>query len=185
MPQPHPQPHPRPRLLALLALLAAGALLAPPALAPAAAGAAPDGTATVAFGRPGVGSPFPPVPEHDRSANAKDDLVPRTVVLAQGGAVTYRVEGLHQPAVYRPGTAPGDIDTTALATLLPGLPPFIADAQDRAALGPLVTPPQGVVPWTTPAGTFAQPGRYLVICTFLPHFETGMYGWVEVKPAGD
>src|SRR5262249_52798220 len=120
---------------------------------------------------------------HDRSSNAKDNLFPRTVVIAQGGTVTYRVDGLHRPAVYRPGTAPGDVDTTALETLIPALPPFIADAQAPARRGSLRTPPQ-VVAWTPPAGTFAQPGRYLVICTFLPHFETGRYGWVEVKPAG-
>jgi plastocyanin len=29
--------------------------------------------------------------------------------------------------------------------------------------------------------TFHAPGRYLVICAFLPHFEVGMYGWVEVR----
>jgi plastocyanin len=32
-----------------------------------------------------------------------------------------------------------------------------------------------------PTWTFTTPGRYLVICTFLPHFETGMYGWVTVR----
>ena len=31
--------------------------------------------------------------------------------------------------------------------------------------------------------TFTQPGKYLVICAFLPHFEGGMYAWVEVKEA--
>jgi plastocyanin len=34
---------------------------------------------------------------------------------------------------------------------------------------------------TTRTHTFTEPGRYLVICGFLPHFEVGMYGWVEVK----
>jgi hypothetical protein len=28
---------------------------------------------------------------------------------------------------------------------------------------------------------FDEPGRYLVICAVLPHFNVGMYGWVEVK----
>jgi len=36
--------------------------------------------------------------------------------------------------------------------------------------------------WTTPGGTFDEPGRYLVICTTLPHFaEADMYGWVIVQ----
>jgi plastocyanin len=29
--------------------------------------------------------------------------------------------------------------------------------------------------------TFKTAGRFLVICTFLPHFQTGMYGWVTVR----
>ena len=33
-----------------------------------------------------------------------------------------------------------------------------------------------------PAATFSAPGKYLVICTFLPHFvEFEMYGWVVVR----
>jgi plastocyanin len=32
-----------------------------------------------------------------------------------------------------------------------------------------------------PTWTFNNPGRYLVICTFLPHFQSGMYGWVTVR----
>jgi len=36
--------------------------------------------------------------------------------------------------------------------------------------------------WTTPPGTFEEPGIYLVICTTLEHFEEAkMYGWVIVK----
>ena len=35
---------------------------------------------------------------------------------------------------------------------------------------------------TSPSFTFTEPGRYLVICTFLPHFaDAQMYGWVIVK----
>ena len=29
---------------------------------------------------------------------------------------------------------------------------------------------------------FPDPGRYLVICGVLPHFNDGMYGYVEVIP---
>jgi plastocyanin len=28
---------------------------------------------------------------------------------------------------------------------------------------------------------FDEPGRYLVICSFNPHFQIGMYGWVIVR----
>ena len=34
---------------------------------------------------------------------------------------------------------------------------------------------------TAPSYTFTEPGRYLVICAFLPHFELQMWGWVIVK----
>ena len=29
--------------------------------------------------------------------------------------------------------------------------------------------------------TFKTAGGFLVICTYLPHFQAGMYGWVEVR----
>ena len=154
-----------------LALAATAAALA----VPAAVLATPDGTATVKFGND-VGSPFPP-PEHDASGNAKDNVVPRTVTLAAGGSVTYEmtpptVSGPHQVAVYGPGTEPEDI-----ALLGPG--PWVNDPDGRIALGPTNFT---TLTWTTPAGTFATPGRYLVLCNFLPHFAFGnMYGWVIVK----
>jgi plastocyanin len=56
----------------------------------------------------------------------------------------------------------------------------INDPNGRVALAPA----QALTAhsWTTPPGTFDQPGRYLVICTTLPHFAVNnMYGWVIVK----
>jgi len=37
-----------------------------------------------------------------------------------------------------------------------------------------------------PAGTlsFLEPGRFLVICAVLPHFNDKMYAWIEVRPRG-
>jgi hypothetical protein len=31
---------------------------------------------------------------------------------------------------------------------------------------------------------FEEPGRYLVICAVLEHFNDGMMAWVEVRPSG-
>ena len=140
-------------------------------------------TATVAFGRPDTGSPFPPPAEHDHSSSAKDNLVPRTVVIARGGTVIFDLSGpgraIHQVAIYPDGTNPRDVDTTVLAPPSAGCPPV-----------PLIADPDGLVlapqpcaggP-TMPSHTFTEPGRYLVICAFLPHFaEFDMYGWVIVK----
>lgn len=156
----------RPRI----AVVALAAALAVPTLVVA----APDGSADVRFGNEAAGSPFPPPDGHDRSFNAKDNMIPRTVTIAAGGSVGFAIEGFHQAAVYAPGTTPGDIDV-----LGPG--PFVNDPDGLLALGPLNVPP-ATQTWTTPAGTFSAPGRYLILCNFAPHFEFArMYGWVIVK----
>ena len=145
-------------------------------IVPAVVAAGPDESATVQFGNPNAGSPFPP-PEfegHDSSSNARDNVIPRTSVISAGGNVTFNVAGFHQPAVYDAGTTPGDIN-------VPPFPVpfnlFINDANNRLALG---APVPG--PWTPPAGTFDEPGRYLILCNITPHFAFfKQYGWVTVK----
>lgn len=142
-------------------------------------------TATIQFGQPNVGSDYPPVPAHDQSAHAKDNLVPRTVVIDKGGKVTFNTFGVHQIAIYAPGTEPGDIDTTDLVLTPagcpkpgppPGAPLLIDDATNRVGF---YTHACGA-PWSA-EHTFNEAGRYLVICAFLPHFEVQMYGWVIVR----
>jgi plastocyanin len=105
--------------------------------------------------------------------------VPGTVVIAQGGTVTFSTFGVHQVAIYSPGTEPGDIDTTITSA-----PPAFCPAV------PLIADPNNLVAtYTHPCNsgpvdlshTFTDPGRYLVICSFTPHFEGGMYGWVIVR----
>ncbi len=144
-------------------------------------------TVTVRFGFNEHGSPFPPQVGHDHSSQAKDVLIPRTVVIARGGSVSYAVDEVHQVAVYRPGTEPEDITVggSTLESVDLGfgivLPEFrINDPNGRIAL----SPPQALVDqtWTTPPGTFDEPGHYLVICTSVPHFILNtMYGWVVVN----
>jgi hypothetical protein len=98
----------------------------------------------------------------------------------------FDIDLVHQVAVYRPGTEPSDIriDQTTLEDVNLGpftIPDFrINDPRNRIVLGP----PQRLFDqqWTTPAGTFANPGRYLVICTTVPHFVVSkMWAWVTVK----
>lgn len=75
--------------------------------------------------------------------------------------------------MYDVGTTPEDID---------GGFPFINENEGLVATGPRVSASAGTATWTTPAGTFDEPGRYLILCNFAPHFaEFGMYGWVNVK----
>jgi hypothetical protein len=73
-------------------------------------GNSPD-SATIQFGNDGVGSHFPPPSGHDASGNARDNLIPRTVVIDKGGPVTFKIgfSGVHQGAIYADGTEPGDI----------------------------------------------------------------------------
>ena len=142
--------------------------------------AASRSTATVQFGQPNVGSDYPPAPPHDQSAHAKDNLVPRTVVIDKGGTVTFNTFGVHQVAIYAPGTEPGDIDTSELVQMpanCPAFAPLLID-DDTNRVG-FYTHSCGA-PWTA-THTFSEPGRYLVICAFLPHFEVQMYGWVIVR----
>jgi len=92
-------------------------------LLPAAVMAGPDGSASVQFGNPTVGSPGPVGPGvvlHDQSANAQFNLVPRTTVVAAGGTVTFTigVQGAtgnnivpHWVSVCNKGVQPEDVST--------------------------------------------------------------------------
>jgi plastocyanin len=177
-----------------LAAAAAGCGEAPPPSAPeahslAVGAAAFAATAVISFGRDDVGSPFPPPSGHDRSTHAIDKIRPHQVNLAAGGTVTFRMGTFHQVAIYAPGTEPEDIDvgSTIDLTAPPPAPPgtviipdfLIDDPASRLALGPFSFAPMD---WDSPAGTFAAPGTYLVICAVVPHFTGAkMYAWVTVK----
>jgi plastocyanin len=150
-------------------------------------------TAVMQFGQVNVGSNFPPGSGHDQSAHAADNLVPRTVVIGVGGTVTFNLPAsIHQINIYKPGTQPEDVDVSiANRTSLSAhagcgapLPPELTGAP--LIIGSAGTNFEAAIPVpclqpTQRTYTFTTPGRYLVICAFLPHFQVGMYGWVEVK----
>lgn len=138
-------------------------------------------TATVEFGSDDHGTTFPPA-THDNSFHSQDKLFPRAVVIQRGGSVTYAIDECHQPAVYAPGIDDEDINTALTQPIgVAGCPPDrINDPHGRIALAPPQTASEKT--WTTPPGTFDQPGTYLVICTTRVHFVFAkMYGWVIVK----
>ena len=150
---------------------------------PLIAAADPPLTATVRFGQENVANDIPPVGHPGSAAHhAVDSIVPRTVVISQGGMVTFNIEGpAHQIAVYQTGTKPSDIDTSLLTGGGAGCPPvpLINDPVGRIAI--LGVQPCAGGP-TQVHFTFDEPGRYLIICTFLPHFaDNDMYGWVIVR----
>jgi hypothetical protein len=165
---------------------AVGGVLLVAALAvvlPAAVMAGPDGSASVQFGNPDIGSPSdvgpPPLVLHDASANAQFNLVPRTTVIADDGQVTFTIGTLnglaehhpvpHQVAVCALGMTPDDVNVAANGT------PFINDDRCPRAGPPSVFAPEVKV-------EFNEPGRYLVLCNIRGHFTSfDMYGWVDVK----
>ena len=196
----------RPLLLVPAAALLAGALAAACADAPTDAPrsprpvasasvtssptSAPTGTvgATMRFGRPGMNGfaqMSPTAMQHTQGAHAVDKVFPGTVVIRASETVAFESFPVHQIAVYAPGTAPTDIridaDHLADAVTPWGVFPdvLIDDAANRLAVSPISFEP---MTWSPEAGTFARPGRYLVICTLVWHYvETRMYGWVEVR----
>jgi plastocyanin len=138
-------------------------------------------TATVQFGTDEHGTAFPPA-THDNSFHSTDKLFPRTVVIQHGGSVTYEIDECHQPAIYAPGIDDEDINVNLTQPIgLDECPPDrINDPHGRIAIAPAQT--ESEKEWTTPPGTFDQPGTYLVICTTKVHFVFAkMYGWVIVK----
>ena len=145
--------------------------------------------ATVRFGRDNVGSPFRPPDPHDASFHAIDKITPHAAVISAGGSVTFEMGPFHQVAIYDDGTQPEDIDVTMTIDLTapPPAPPgtviipdfIIDDPSNRLAVGPFSFAPTS---WTSPPGTFDQPGTYLVICQVVPHFMFAkMYAFVIVK----
>ena len=96
-----------------------------------------------------------------------------------GGTVNFIIAGFHLVVVYGNSKGPQDI---AISVTVPpqgaAMPPLIDDASDRVYRGIDPTVLQDRVEVVH----FPDPGRYLVICGVLPHFNDGMYGYVEVIP---
>ncbi|HLA11132.1 MAG TPA: hypothetical protein VJ023_11125 [Pyrinomonadaceae bacterium] len=142
----------------------------------------PLSNATVSFGAwmmpldrfPNVPPP-PPANHHE--------LIPQVAKIKAGGTVNFIIAGLHQVVVYDDGTQPGDINTTLLNPPPMGtpFPPLIDDPNGRLYRGP---DPRVLFPLLDRVEVvhFANPGTYLVICSVLPHFNEGMYGFVKVLP---
>ncbi len=165
-----------------------------------------DKSATVSFGgwmaNPHDCPPVPPNPPApcpivDRfPANAATqfprfsnhhELTPTIATIKAGGTVNFIIGGLHVVAVYDDGTKPGDIDPTILVPGRPPMtPPIIDDSEDRIyrGLDPFVLPP-GTQQDRVEVVHFDEPGKYLVICAVLPHFQEGMYGFVKVTGRHD
>lgn len=141
--------------------------------------AGPLANATVSFGA------WPTDPPSDRFDGVGQptkpnvhQLIPHEVKIKAGGSVNFIISGFHLVLVYDDGTQPADIDTTLL---VPGFPPGMIDDPDGRiyrGLDPRLAPLQ--LQERTEVVHFSKPGRYLVICGVLPHFNGGMFGFVTV-----
>ena len=140
--------------------------------------AAPLASGAVEFGLPNACPPSEP-----RCA-AADRLQPAGTRVAAGEAVNFNINSVSQQvAVYGPGTRVANIGTAILGGVAetPGADRTIMDPNARVATSPdLPFAPDGATAWSWDT-TGVAPGTYLVICTFQPHFEVGMYGWVIVQ----
>ena len=138
----------------------------------------PLASATVSFGawppidRLAAPPPGPPPNVHH--------LTPNVTTIKAGGTVNFIVAGFHNVAVYRNVRSIDDINggiTIPVPGAPMGFPPLVNDAVNRVF--------RGAASFTMPVDRvevvhFPDPGNYLVICAFLPHFLEGMSGWVRV-----
>jgi hypothetical protein len=127
--------------------------------------AAPGTDVVMDFGNPEAGTSYPPG-AHDASFHGRDRVIPGTVVIDKGQAVTFNVYPGHRVAIYKPGVRPQDIIVNPNAV-------FVLDPTNRLVIQSQPGKPKLV---------FFQPGRYLVICAYRTHFvNANMYGWVIVR----
>lgn len=141
----------------------------------------PLASATVSFGQ---WKTDPPLDRHAGPTPPPTNqhlLIPYMPKIKVGGSVSFIISGLHQVAIYSPGTTLETIDATIVVPSGTGFPPLVADPANRIYRGPNPVP---LLPFLdrVEVVTLADPGTYLVICTVLPHFNEGMHGWINVLP---
>jgi plastocyanin len=155
---------------------------------PSAALDGPLSNATVSFGAWKTTPPLDRMGPPPGPANNAHDVIPQIAKIKAGGTVNFIISGLHQVVVYDDGKQPSDI---SLANQIPGipanpplpaLPPLIDDPNGRIYRGPDPRPLFPNVLDRVEVVQFENPGEYLVICGVVPHFTSGMYGFVKVVP---
>jgi hypothetical protein len=140
----------------------------------------PLAQATVSFGQWHTSPSLDRFPNNSPIDGNVHKLIPFDTKIKAGGTIDFIIGGFHLLTIYGPGTEFDDISTTVLTPIPgapPGFPPVVDDPKDRIyrGLSPLGLPQDRVE-----AVNFANPGRYLVVCTFLPHFLDRMFGFVTV-----
>jgi len=140
----------------------------------------PEASVTVGFGQ------WKTVPSLDRFMDPapitgnNHMVLPFETEVKAGGAINFAISGFHILTIYGPGTKFEDVNGTLLADLpgAPmGFPKIVDDPLNRIYRGnnPLLVPQD-----RTESVTLSKRGRYLVVCTFVPHFNDRMHGYVRV-----
>jgi hypothetical protein len=113
-------------------------------------------------------------------------VLPFESQIKAGGAVNFVISGFHVLGIYGPGTEFEDVNGS-IRTNIPGAPMGFPQAVDDSVNRVY----RGLSPWQlSPAPlvdrvesvNFPNPGRYLVVCVFVPHFLERMHGYVNVLP---
>ena len=139
---------------------------------------------------------------------ANHHVIPDTVRVNVGDVVNFAVAGFHIIRVYGNGVKISDIKAiipdeceinpvppatfpaTCGAPPVPVVPTGTLNIYYQGING-LVSPQPGP-PFALPSPatnrietvSFLEPGRYLVICAVLPHFNDKMFAWIDVRPRG-
>jgi hypothetical protein len=145
---------------------------------------------------------------------ANHHVIPKTIRISVDDVISFNVAGLHVIRVYGNGVKLSDVKLNVPqacqvnpppAAQCAGLGGTVVPTVPVGGLNvfynglnaiPLVVPPNPAPPQPPPFAapsvavnriesiTFSQPGRYLVICAVLEHFNDAMLAWVEVTPRG-
>ncbi|MCC6236242.1 MAG: hypothetical protein IT299_01560 [Dehalococcoidia bacterium] len=176
LPKPGAVPTATPKAKATPKATEAPAVAAPPS-PPSSSGPPPAPLTSIEFGNPGACPPAGRCPE-------ADVLIPRDTTVRMGDSVRFNIRAQsHQVAIYAPGTRVEDIQREILGGVAgtPGANAILIDPNRRVTESP-------VLPFVQPAPTEWDwdtrglgRGAYLVICTFRPHLEDGMYGTIVLQ----
>lgn len=139
---------------------------------------------------------------------ANHHVIPDTIRVNVGDVVSFAVAGFHIIRVYGNGVKLSDVKAVIPNECeINPIPPATFPPQCGAPPVPVVpvgtlnvyynginglVSPQPGPPFALPSPatnrvetvSFLQPGRFLVICAVLPHFNDKMYAWIEVRPRG-
>jgi len=142
----------------------------------------PLANATVSFGAWGRTSPLDRFPNLSPIPANVHELMPHEARIQAGGSVNFIIAGFHHVLVYAPGTTIDDINaglTIPMPGAPPGFPEVVNDPVNRVYRG---LSPFGLPQDRVEVVSFPNPGRHLVVCGFVPHFNDRMFGFVMVLP---